>query len=127
MSRTVFPVRSGRSAAVSSWVSCSWDLPPGVTTPSPRSIECHQKPTSSTRRRVFVRERSNMLADDAAQPVGGLPDPLADADPRAPAEEPVGLLDARPAPNDVDLERRLVLERERRRVAARLLPDDPGE
>src|SRR3954468_16298213 len=66
-------------------------------------------------------------ADGSAQPLGRLADPLAHVDPRAPPEQPLGLLDARPAPDDVDLERRLVFERERVGVAARLLPDDPSD
>src|SRR3954463_5645904 len=105
MSRTVLPCRSGRAMASSSWASCPVDLAPGVTTPSPRSIECHQKPTLPTRRRV--RPRSSTLLDHAAQPFDGLADPLAHADPRAPPEQPLGLLDARPAADDVDGERRL--------------------
>src|SRR4051812_43712526 len=125
MSRTVFPRTSGRSIAASSWASCCCVLAPGVTTPSPRSIECHQKPTRSTRR--LARTRSSMLPDVAAQPLDGLADALAHADLRPPAEEALGLLHARPAPHDVDVERRLVLKGERVRVAAALLPDDPRE
>src|SRR3954469_7083521 len=125
MSSTVFPRTSGRSTASSSCASCWGVLTPGVTTPSPRSIECHQKPTRSTRRRA--RARSSMLPDVAAQPLDGLADALAHADLRPPPEEPLGLLDTWPAPHDVDVERRLVLEGERVRVAAALLPDDPRE
>src|SRR5919107_1114870 len=127
MSRTVLPRRSGSAIASSSWASCSFDLPPGVITPLPRSIECHQKPTLSTRRRARTRSSMLLLLDDPAQPVDRLADAVADADLRLPAEQALGLLDARPAANDVDLERRLVLERERVRVAAGLLPDDAGE
>src|SRR4051794_17255423 len=67
------------------------------------------------------------LPDVAAQPLDGLADALAHADLRPPPEEPLRLLDARPAPDDVDVERRLVLEGERVGVAAALLPDDPRE
>src|SRR3954451_354944 len=48
----------------------------------------------------------------APQPVRRLADALVDADPRLPAEQALGLLDARPAPHDVDLEGRQVLELE---------------
>src|SRR4051794_25844949 len=51
-------------------------------------------------------------ADDAAQPVDGLGDSGLDIGPRFPVEQPFCLLDARPAPPHVDLEGRLVGERE---------------
>src|SRR3954452_9830231 len=64
---------------------------------------------------------------DRAQPVGRLADALAHADPGLPAQQALGLLDARPAAHDVDRVGRQVLEREGLRVAPAGLPDDPRD
>src|SRR5688572_22156516 len=49
MSRTLLPSRSGRRNDSSSLASREADFIPFVTTPWPRSIECHQKGTDDAR------------------------------------------------------------------------------
>src|SRR4051794_7742139 len=70
MSRTERPVRAGSAIAASSCASAPALLAPGVTTPRPRSMLCHQKPTSSTRRRTrrVVSIRAAIVTAPTARP-----------------------------------------------------------
>src|SRR5829696_5697577 len=76
----------------------------------------------ATRLRAPARGRGHELL--LAQPANGVGDSVADVDPRPPAEQSLGLLDRRPAPLDVDLEGRQVLELEPRGILVARLPDD---
>ena len=63
----------------------------------------------------------------AAEPFRGLSQPLVHPDPGAPAEQPLRLLDGRPAAHDVDREARQVLELQLVRVIAHGEPAAAGD
>src|SRR5436305_15287603 len=84
-----------------------------------------RRPAATATARARRRRPDSSRSHARAQPLDRAPDAVAHAGLRTPAEQPLGLRDVGPAPLYVDLERFEVLERERVRGLAALVPDDP--